>query len=43
MDAHKALITNIFNNSTLVEVPFFRDRMCGEKISGGDFLKIWSL
>ena len=24
MDAHKALITNIFNNSTLVEVPFFQ-------------------
>ena len=24
MDAHKELITNIFNNSTLVEVPFFQ-------------------
>lgn len=24
MDAHKALISNIFNNSTLVEVPFFQ-------------------
>lgn len=24
MDAHKAIITNIFNNSTLVEVPFFQ-------------------
>ena len=24
MDAHKALITDIFNNSTLVEVPFFQ-------------------
>ena len=24
MDAHKALITNIFNNSTLVEIPFFQ-------------------
>lgn len=24
MNAHKALITNIFNNSTLVEVPFFQ-------------------
>lgn len=24
MDAHKAQITNIFNNSTLVEVPFFQ-------------------
>ena len=24
MDAHKALITNIFNNSTLIEVPFFQ-------------------
>ena len=24
LDAHKALITNIFNNSTLVEVPFFQ-------------------
>ena len=24
MDAHKSLITNIFNNSTLVEVPFFQ-------------------
>ena len=24
MDAHKALITNIFNNSTLVEVPVER-------------------
>lgn len=24
MDAHKALITNIFNGSTLVEVPFFQ-------------------
>lgn len=24
MDAHKALINNIFNNSTLVEVPFFQ-------------------
>ena len=24
MDAHKALITKIFNNSTLVEVPFFQ-------------------
>lgn len=24
MDAHKALITNIFNNSTLLEVPFFQ-------------------
>ena len=24
MDAHKATITNIFNNSTLVEVPFFQ-------------------
>lgn len=43
MDAHKALITNIFNNSTLVEVPFFRDHMCGKKTFGDDFLKIWSL
>lgn len=24
MDAHKAIITNIFNNSTLIEVPFFQ-------------------
>lgn len=24
MDAQKALITNIFNNSTLIEVPFFQ-------------------
>ncbi len=24
MDAHKALITDIFNNSTLIEVPFFQ-------------------
>ena len=24
MDAHKALITNIFNNATLIEVPFFQ-------------------
>lgn len=24
MDAHKAIITNIFNNATLVEVPFFQ-------------------
>lgn len=24
VDAHKALITNIFNNSTLIEVPFFQ-------------------
>lgn len=24
MDAHKAIISNIFNNSTLVEVPFFQ-------------------
>lgn len=24
MDAHKALITNIFNSSTLVEIPFFQ-------------------
>ncbi len=24
MDAHKALITNIFNNSTLLEIPFFQ-------------------
>lgn len=24
MDAHKALISNIFNNSTLIEVPFFQ-------------------
>lgn len=24
MDAHKAIITNIFNNSTLLEVPFFQ-------------------
>lgn len=24
MDAHKSLITNIFNNSTLVEIPFFQ-------------------
>ncbi len=24
MDAHKALITDVFNNSTLVEVPFFQ-------------------
>ena len=24
MDAHRALITNIFNNSTMVEIPFFQ-------------------
>ncbi len=24
MDAHKAIITNIFNNATLVEIPFFQ-------------------
>ena len=24
MDAHKALISNIFNNATMVEVPFFQ-------------------
>lgn len=24
MDAHKALIQNIFNNGTLIEVPFFQ-------------------
>lgn len=24
MDAHKAIITNIFNNATLIEVPFFQ-------------------
>ena len=24
MDAHKAIITSIFNNSTLIEVPFFQ-------------------
>ena len=24
MDAHKAIITNIFNNSTMIEVPFFQ-------------------
>ena len=31
MDAHKALITNIFNNSTLVEVPFFSEIICVER------------
>ena len=24
MDAHKAIITSIFNNSTLIDVPFFQ-------------------
>lgn len=24
MDAHKALITDIFNNSTQIEIPFFQ-------------------
>ena len=35
MDAHKAIITSIFNNSTLIEVPLLSsDPMFGKKIFG---------
>lgn len=43
MDAHKALITDIFNNSTLLKSPFFRDLMFGRKICGPDCLRIWNM
>lgn len=43
MDARKALITDIFNNSTLIEIPFFKDLMFGKKICGLVCWKIWNL
>lgn len=34
MDAHKALIQDIFNNGTLIEVPFFSGLMYGRMTYG---------
>ena len=39
MDAHKAIITDIFNNSTLVEVPFFQRSYVWKDDLWGRFLE----
>lgn len=39
MDAHKAIITNIFNNSTLIEVPFFQRPYVWKEELWGRFLE----
>ena len=41
MDAHKAKIPDIVNNSTLIEVPFFSEPMFGKRIYGNVFLTTW--
>ena len=41
MDAHKAKIPDIVNNSTLIEVPFFQRAYVWKRIYGNVFLTTW--
>lgn len=37
MDAGKRTINDIFNGNRVLEIPFFKDPMYGEYLSGSDY------